>query len=62
MNKSFNYRQVIEILTRYNADHDIGPDAPVTWREERLAQAVVELYAQVEELKAAVARLNDKPH
>lgn len=51
--------QVRNILQLYNADHDLGPDCPVTWREERLAQAVLELQEQIEELEAKVSRIVD---
>jgi hypothetical protein len=52
-------QEVLRVLGRYNADHDIGPDAPVTWREERLATAVLELESDVATLQAQVAALLD---
>ena len=51
--------QIERILRMYNEDHDLGPDAPVTWREERLAQAVLELESQLAELEAKVSALLD---
>ena len=57
---SFYTRKEIEkILTEYNPDHDLGPDAPVTWREHRLAEAVQDLQEQIEELEMKVSRLLD---
>ena len=53
----FNKTQVQRVLRRYNAEHDIGPDAPVTWREEALASAVMDLNTEVEAIKAQVAAL-----
>ena len=51
--------EVKRILDRYNPEHDLGPDCPVTWREERLATAIMELESQIEELEAKVSRLAD---
>ena len=51
--------EVKKVLALYNADHDLGPNAPVTWREERLARAIVELVDDIEELEATVSRLID---
>lgn len=57
LNKSWNIQQVQRVLNSYNADHDLGPDCPVTWREERLAQAVMELSDEVDLLKKQVKAL-----
>ena len=54
---NYNKNEVERILRSYNADHDLGPDCPVTWREERLAQAVLELSKELEALKIAVQAL-----
>jgi hypothetical protein len=40
-----------KINVAYNADHDLGPDAPVTWREFELMQAVAKLNQRVEALE-----------
>ena len=52
--------QVNRILERYNAEHDTDPNEsapPVTWREERLACAILDLYDQLEAIKADVIEL-----
>jgi hypothetical protein len=51
--------EIERILRMYNADHDMGPDCPVTWREERLANAVLELREDLEELEMKVSALMD---
>lgn len=51
--------EVEKILRRYDPDHDIGFDCPVTWREERLASAVIEMQEQIDELQMKVSRLLD---
>jgi hypothetical protein len=40
-----------KVAAAYNADHDLGPDAPVTWREIELMQAVAKLLQKVEKLE-----------
>jgi hypothetical protein len=40
-----------KINVAYNADHDLGPDAPVTWREFELMQAVAKLLQKVDSLE-----------
>ena len=57
--KSYTRDQLRRVLDHYNADHDMGPDAPVTWREERLARAILDLSESLEELEAKVSRLLD---
>ena len=57
--KSWNIQQVKKVLNRYDAEHDLGPDCPVTWREEALASAVMELSDEIDKLKAQVAALLD---
>ena len=52
--------EVEKIISRYDADNDCGPDAPVTWREERLANAVLELEKEVEQLEARVSAIIDR--
>jgi hypothetical protein len=47
--------EVNKILSRYNAEYDLGPDCPVTWREEILANAVLELQSELEQLEAKVS-------
>jgi len=44
-----------KINVAYNADHDLGPEAPVTWREYELMTACAMLMQKVEELET---RLN----
>jgi hypothetical protein len=51
--------EVQKVLNHYNADHDLGPEAPVTWREERLATAILELQSELEALEAKVSRIID---
>lgn len=43
-----------KINIAYNADHDLGPQAPVTWREYELMQAVAKLAKKVESLEAVL--------
>lgn len=52
--------EVEKILRYYNPEHDTGPDCPVSWREERLANAVLELQDQLEELQMKVSRIVDQ--
>jgi len=60
MNMKLHTKGEIErILRYYNPEHDLGPDAPVTWREEILANAVLELRHDIEELEAKISRLMD---
>lgn len=60
MTLSFSTRtKVRNVLNEYNPDHDLGPDCPVTWREEALAEAVIELESKLAELEAKVSRLLD---
>ena len=51
---SYEITEVERILRAYNAEHDLGPDCPVTWREERLAQAVLKLAERIEALEEAI--------
>jgi len=53
----WNKEQVRQVLNHYNADHDLGADCPVTWREERLAQAIMDMDEEIEALKAQVKAL-----
>ena len=57
--KGYTRDEVRKILREYNPDHDMGPDCPVTWREQRLAQAVLDLQEQIEELEMKVSRIVD---
>ena len=57
--KGYTKREIERILQTYDADHDMGTDCPVTWREERLAQAVLELREELEELEMKVSRIVD---
>jgi hypothetical protein len=57
--KQFTKSEVQKILRRYDPEHDLGPDCPVTWREETLATATLELIDEVELLKAQVKALLD---
>jgi hypothetical protein len=50
-------RALDKIHSRYNGDHDIGPDAPVHWSVEELAWLVGKLVQKVEELEAKVQQL-----
>ena len=45
------------VLAMYEGDHDLGPQAPVTWREMNIAVATLALHNEVETLKAQVAAL-----
>ena len=49
--------RILCLLSRYNPEHDLGPDCPVTWREGNLAAAVIEMNDEIEALKAQVAAL-----
>ena len=56
----YNKSQINRILERYNAEHDTDPSEsapPVTWREERLACAILDLYEQLEGIKKDVIEL-----
>jgi hypothetical protein len=57
--KAYTKQSVCKIMQCYNPEHDLGPNAPVTWREENLAEAVIELWDEVELLKAQVKALLD---
>jgi len=57
--KGHTKSQVEKILQAYDADHDLGPTAPVTWREERLANAILELQGELDELEMTVSRIVD---
>ena len=57
MKHAYSINQVIGVINRYDADHDIGPDAPVTWREERLAHAILDLNDEIEKIKGQVNAL-----
>lgn len=60
MDKSkWTVKNVEKVVNRYDGDHDLGPYCPVTWREEHLAQAVLELNDEVELLKAQVKAMLD---
>jgi hypothetical protein len=55
--KYYAFGEVQKVLTAYDPEHDLGPDCPVTWREERLATAIVELVTEVEKLQSQVNAL-----
>lgn len=55
----YTREELRKIRYAYNGDHDLGPDAPVTWREHALLLAVEDLQEQIEELEAKVSRLLD---
>ena len=46
-----------KIHSRYNGDHDVGPDAPVHWSVEELAHLVGRLVRKVEELEERLTEL-----
>lgn len=48
-----------KIHDAYNADHDLGPEAPIHWSVEELAQLVGKLIEEVEELHEQIAYLQD---
>ena len=50
-------RTLYKIHSRYNADHDIGPDAPIHWSVEELAELVGKMIERIDELEAQVERL-----
>ena len=52
-------QQVENVMRNYNPDHDSGPDCPVTWREERLAKALLDLDEEVSVLKEQIKALLD---
>ena len=52
-------QQVEDVISSYNPDHDLGPDCPVTWREERLAKALLDLDEEVSVLKEQIKALLD---
>lgn len=52
-------QQVESVISSYNPDHDLGPDCPVTWREERLASALLDLDEEVKTLKEQIKALLD---
>lgn len=57
--KTWNVQQVEKVIEAYNADHDLGPDAPVTWREERLARLALELDKRVIALENQIKSLEE---
>lgn len=57
--KNYTKSEINKILSRYDADHDLGPDCLVTWREERLANAVLEMQEQIDLLDAKISALMD---
>lgn len=57
--KLYTKAEVERVIRHYNPDNDMGPDAPVTWREERLATAILELRQDLENLEAKVSALLD---
>ena len=57
--KYYTQCEVKRILKRYNPEHDSGGDAPVTWREEILANVVLELEEQLEKLEVKVSAILD---
>ena len=57
--KSHTKSEVQRVLSRYDAENDLGPDCPVTWREERLANAVLEMQEQIDLLDAKISALMD---
>ena len=57
MSKRINTTAIEKIHNHYNADHDLGPDAPIHWSVEELAIIAGRLVAKVEELEAEVEEL-----
>lgn len=57
--KLFTKSEVERVLRHYDPENDLGPDCPVTWREERLATAILELRGDLEALEEKVSRLLD---
>jgi hypothetical protein len=51
--------EVKRIIEKYDPDHDLGPDCPVTWREERLARAILDLESRFEILEMRISNLMD---
>lgn len=52
-----NTNALDRIHERYNADHDLGPDAPIHWSVEELAQLVGKLVKVVEQQAEQIAAL-----
>jgi hypothetical protein len=52
-------RGIAKIQECYNADHDLGPDAPVHWTIAELANVVDKLCSRIEELEAEVQTLKN---
>lgn len=43
-----------KIRERYNADHDVGPEAPIPWHTMLLLEMIEDLQAQVKALQDAL--------
>ena len=48
-----------QVTDKYNPNHDIGADCPVTWREHRLAIALDKLVDQVHRLETRIEELEN---
>ena len=46
-----NTLAIDKIRSRYNAEHDMGPDAPIHWSVMELAELVSKLIDRVDELE-----------
>jgi len=55
----YTMNEIAKILNAYDPDHDLGPQAPVTWREHRLAEAIEDLQEQISQLETKVSSLLD---
>jgi hypothetical protein len=52
-------RALDKIHSHYNADHDLGPDAPIHWSVEELACLVEKLVEKVEYLEAELENVRN---
>ncbi len=57
--RNYSKQQVEKVLSRYTPEHDMGADCPVTWREEAIATAVLELEAEICNIREQVRALLD---
>ena len=48
------------IRSRYNPEHDTGPDAPVPWSVMRLAETVEKMQERIAELESVTAHLHQR--
>jgi uncharacterized small protein (DUF1192 family) len=55
--RRLNTSGLTKIFSRYNADHDLGPDAPIPWHVNELAELVHVLVEHVEDLEAEIERI-----